>query len=712
MEESNIFVNSILAVASLLFLSSVIAASLKKIRLPYTVILTIVGVLLSLLAKNVEIFSFLNVLELSPELIFYIFLPVLIFESAYNIKLLELKDNIVTISILAIVSLSISAFLIGFLLHYFLGFVGIMVPFMITLLFGALISATDPVAVLALFKEIRVPKRLYLLFEGESLFNDGTAVVLFQIIFSSAMLGGISVFSAINGISEFFYMIVVSVIFGAFMGYFFSFVIGKIRNNFTIEITLTLILAHVTFIIAEYFLHVSGIIATVFAGLMIGSYGRSKISPPVRDLMEKFWLYGAFVVNSLIFLLIGLSIKNINFVEFILASFIGIIVVLLARTISVFAVFPFINKFSKEEKTPFKWQIILSWGGLRGALALAIALLLPLDFEFRDFFLTLTLSVIFFTLIVQATSIKALIRKLAVDKISDEESFEIEEGFIFVDETVRKKLREMFDSKIISSDIFKKLDKKYCCLEDDSKNKLVNIIKNHGEGFSHNEMLRMFKRQALGIEKRLLYTLFENFEITENTFNILNAKLDRQINRIQKGQSQLLSEDAKDIELTIGKIKKKILEILKRNGIFTELIKKNEVKEAIIRYKMIRARALIGKNVVKQLEKIVLLNTFADKDALNKVIAQYKNFEHNNLKNMKKLKSKYPELVNLIEYAIANYSSIRLEKSLIFDLNQNGIIENHIYEEVNEYLDELIHKKTNIFKKYLALKKYSKSSLK
>ncbi len=707
MDETNIFVNSILAVASLLFLSSVIAASLKKIRLPYTVILTIVGVILSLLAKNVEIFSFLNVLELSPELIFYIFLPVLIFESAYNIKLLELKDNIITISILAIVSLSISAFLIGFLLNYFLGLVGLAIPFMVTLLFGALISATDPVAVLALFKEIRIPKRLYLIFEGESLFNDGTAVVLFQIIFSSAILGSVSVFSAINGVGEFFYMIVVSVAFGVFMGYFFSYVIGKVRNIFTIEITLTLILAHITFIVAEYFLHVSGIIATVFAGLIIGSYGVSKISPPVRELMEKFWVYGAFVVNSLIFLLIGLSIKNIDFVEFILASFVGIIVVLAARTISIFAVFPFINKFSKEEKTPFKWQIILSWGGLRGALALAIALLLPLDFEFRDFFLTLTLSVIFFTLIVQATTVKILIRRLGVDKLSDEESFEIEEGFIFVDETVRKRLRKMFDSKMISSDIFKKLDKKYCCLEDDSKNKLVNIIKNHGEGFSHNEMVRMLRRQALGIEKRLLYTLFKNFEITESTFNLLNAKLDRQINRIQKGQSQIISEDSKEIEMFIGKIRKSLILFFKKYNIFTDFIYKNEIKDAITKYKMVRARALIGKNVVKQLERIVLLNNFVDKEDLDKVVSQYKNFENNNLKNMEILKNKYPVLVDLIEYAIANYSSIRLEKSLVFDLNENGIIEDNIYEEVNEYLDELIHKKTDILKKYLNLKKTS-----
>ena len=707
MEDTNIFVNSILAVASLLFLSSLIAASLKKIRLPYTVILTIVGVLLSLLARNVEMFSFLNVLELSPDLIFYIFLPVLIFESAYNIKLLELKDNIITITILAIVSLVVSAFLIGFLLNYFLGLVGIAVPFMVTLLFGALISATDPVAVLALFKEIRIPKRLYLIFEGESLFNDGTAVVLFQIIFSSAILGSVSVFSAVNGVSEFFYMIVVSVIFGVFMGYLFSYVIGKIRNIFTIEITLTLILAHVTFIVAEYFLHVSGIIATVFAGLIVGSYGISKISPPVREVMEKYWVYGAFVVNSLIFLLIGLSIKNIDFVDFVLASFIGIVVVLTARTISVVAVFPFINKFTNEEKTPFKWQVILSWGGLRGALALAIALLLPLDFEFRDFFLTLTLSVIFFTLIVQATTVKGLIRRLGVDKLSDEESFEIEEGFIFIDETVRRKLREMFDSKIISSDIFKKLDKKYCCLEDDSKSKLVNIIKNHKEGFSHNEMERILKRQALGIEKRLLYTLFENFEITESTFNLLNTKLDRQINRIQKGQSQIVSEDMKDIEQSIGKIKKITGNILKRFNIFSDILEKNEIKDIITRYKMVRARALIGRNVVEQLEKIVLLNKLVDKEALDKVIGQYRNFEKNNLKNMEKLKSEYPKLIDFIEYAIANYSSIRLEKSLVFDLKQNGIIENNIYEEVNEYLDELIHKKTDILKKYFENKKIS-----
>lgn len=701
MQETDIFINSILAVAILLFLSSVIAASLRRIKMPYTVVLVAVGIFLSVLAKSVDAFEFLNVLELSPELIFYIFLPILIFESAYNIKFIELKENILTISLLSVGALTVSALTIGLLLNFGLSFVGINIPFLVTLLFGALISATDPIAVIALFKELRVPKRLHLIFEGESLFNDGVAVVLFQIILSSVLLGSVSVVSAISGIGDFVYVVLVAVLFGSFMGYFFSFMIGRVRNIFTVEITLTLILAHTTFIITEHFLGASGIIATVFAGLVIGGHGRSNISPSVLEIMEKFWEYSAFVVNSLIFLLIGLSIENIDFVEITLAAIIGIVVVLFARVVSVFSIFPFIHKFTNEEKTPFAWQVLLSWGGLRGALALAITLLLPEDFIYKDFILSLTLIIILFSLIVQATTVKKLIKKLKIDKLSDEESFELEEGFVFIDEMVRNKLKSMKETGTISKNIYKRLDRKYKLLEDEAKDRISEVIKNHGHDFSHDEMVKILKHQALGIEKKALYTLFTHFEISQGTYNRLNKKLDKQVKRLEASQPQTLSEKQRSFENNILKIKSTTLLFLKDRKIFADHIKKHEILVLIARYRMVRARSLTAKEVLLQLKKMMDLNVFTDGYALNVVVSQYKEFEQKNLEEMDQMKLKRQDLISLIDYSIANNSSIRLEKSILFELNQNGVIGDKVYEEVNEYLNELIYKKSRIIDKYL-----------
>ncbi len=702
MQEADVFINAILAVAILLFLSSFIAALLRKIKMPYTVVLVVVGIFLSFLAKTTEAFAFLNVLELSPELIFYIFLPVLIFESAYNIKFNELKDNLITISSLAIGALLLSTLIIGVLLYYGLNFFGIEIPLLVTLLFGALISATDPIAVLALFREMRVPKRLYLLFEGESLFNDGIAVVVFQIILASVLLGSVSVFSAISGVGDFLYVVGMAIIFGSFMGYIFSFLIGRIRNIFTVEITLTLILAHTTFILAEHFLKASGIIATVFAALVVGGYGRSKISPSVLDIMEKFWEYSAFVVNSLIFLLIGLSIDNVNFMQIAVAAVLGIIIVLFARAVSVFSVFPFVHKFTKEEKTPFSWQVLLAWGGLRGALALAIALLLPEDFVWKDFILSLTLTIILFSLVVQATTVKKLIKKLKIDKLSDEESFELEEGFVFIDEMVRNKLQEMKNAGVVSDKIFEKLDKKYSQLKKDAKDRISQIIKNHGRDFSHQEMVSILKRQALGIEKKVLYTLFTHFEISQTTYDNLNTKLEKQINRLEKGKSQIMTEEEKEKSRKLRKLKVKILEFLSQIDLFKKLIIRSEIKDKITRYRMIRARALTAKEVVKQLKQLAKLDIFSDKKAIEEVISQYKNFEEKNKKEAEKMKEQDPELINLIDYSIANNSLIRLEKSILSELHKNGVIADKIYDEVDDYLNDLIYKKTKkVIGKYI-----------
>jgi len=529
--------------------------------------------------------------------------------------------------------------------------------------------------------------------------------VLFQIILSSVLLGSISVVSAVSGVGEFFYVVIAAVLFGSFMGYMFSLVIGQIRNIFAVEMTLTLILAHVTFIITEHFIHASGIIATVFAGLVVGGYGRSKISPQVRETMEHFWVYGAFVVNSLIFLLIGLSIKDVNFKEFILAAIIGIVVVLFSRAVSVFSVFPILNKITKEEKTPFAWQALLSWGGLRGALALAIALLLPNDFEYKDFILSLTLVIILFSLIVQATTMKRFIKRLKIDVLSDEESFEIEEGFVFVDETVREKLKEMFESGSISEKIYKKLDKKYSSFEDQSKVKIENIIKHHGKDFSHDEMIAILKRQALGTEKRVLYTLFTNFEIGESTFNKLNAKLNKQTNRLQRGHAQLSSDDENEIQNLLFKFSNEIVDLCKRKGFFVDSIERREVSMVVNRYRMLRARILISKEVIIQLKKVALLNNFVNEEALNDVISQYENFENKNSEEIESLRSSRPNLSYMIDYSIANNASIRMEKSVVFDLNQNGIIGDKVCQDVSEYLDDLIHKKSRTVRKYLANKK-------
>ncbi|MBI5913062.1 hypothetical protein HY839_01325 [Candidatus Azambacteria bacterium] len=244
------------------------------------------------------------------------------------------------------------------------------------------------------------------------------------------------------------------------------------------QITLTLILAHITFIVAEKFLSVSGIIATTAAAMVIGNYGRYKISPSVREFMEHFWEYAAFVSNSLIFLLIGLSVKSVPFGEYVLPVIAALAIVLAARFLSVYGVAPIANRFfaKKEGKVPFSWQFVLSWGGLRGALPLAIVLLLPHDFEHRNFILVLTLATIFFTLVIEAATMKSFLHYLKLHVFSPTEALEREEGFILMDAKIQSKLKAMRDGRRISEEVYAKLSAMYKELYQQSKQRLDCVI--------------------------------------------------------------------------------------------------------------------------------------------------------------------------------------------------------------------------------------------
>ena len=307
--ENEFVLNSALAVISLLFIATLVNFLLRNSRVPYTVALVIVGIGLGFIIEHLGLFQFLGEFRLSPELVFYVFLPTLIFESAFHTNIKSFTRNIASITTLATLGMVISAGLIGAGMHYFLDF-----PWVIALLFGTMISATDPISVLALFKKIGAPKRLQTIVEGESLFNDGTALVLFGIILEIANNQAVHFGRAelLGSFGNFGAVVLGGILTGIVLGFIFSKALDYVKNSKEIEISITLILAHATFIIAEYFLGVSGILATVAAGIVIGNYGAYKISPGVKEIMTHFWDYSAFIANSLLFLMVGLIIFSVN----------------------------------------------------------------------------------------------------------------------------------------------------------------------------------------------------------------------------------------------------------------------------------------------------------------------------------------------------------------------------------------------------------------
>ena len=276
----------------LLVAASIIAVLAKRLRIPYTVALVVAGLLLSLL--RLPILSPLQLGQrpnwLTPDIILFLFLPALVFEGSVKIDVRDLVRDSVPLLLLANLGVLLAMFVTGCVVHWAIG-----LPILIALLFGAIISATDPVSVLALFKDLRIDKRLSTIIEGESLLNDGTAVVLFQILLAGALASRLD---WAKGAGQF----VTAVAGGAALGFAMGYVVSKVTETIDdpqIEITLTTIVAYGSYLLAHN-LHLSGVIATATAGLMVGNFGAKRgMSPRTRAALESFWEYIAFVMNSL-----------------------------------------------------------------------------------------------------------------------------------------------------------------------------------------------------------------------------------------------------------------------------------------------------------------------------------------------------------------------------------------------------------------------------
>jgi Na+/H+ antiporter len=405
--------NTILIVTGLMFVASISAIFVKKARFPYTIGLLIAGILIGYLSSRVEVLSPMREVQLSPDLILFLILPTLLFEASINIDSKILFRNLVPILVLATVGLLISTVIVGF---------GISAATPLTLgaalLFGALISATDPVAVIALFKELGVPKRLSTLVDGESLFNDATAIVVFNILLGIVAAGtAFSASIAIDGIWQFLVVFFGGLLVGVVLGGAMLWVIALEKQDHMVQAALTIVLAYLAFIVAEHFLHVSGVIAVVAAGVF-GSWAGARIfDDKMRHYVTEFWELMAFFANSMIFLLIGLSEYHLfedlgRYQEATGYILLGFVLTLVARLVVVYGLTPLTNRLSPKERVESSDKAVMFWGGLRGAIPLALALGLPADFEHRVMIIDLTLGVVLMSLLIQGTTVGWLLKKL------------------------------------------------------------------------------------------------------------------------------------------------------------------------------------------------------------------------------------------------------------------------------------------------------------
>ncbi len=489
-------------VLQLLLIVSLVAIIVRRFRIPYTVALVLAGVVLSLRAP-LE-------LELTPELILFILLPPLVFEAAFHLELDKLRQNLTTILLLAIPGVVLSMLIVGGMLS-----LGAGLPIGLAMVFGALIAATDPVSVVAIFRRLGAPKRLEVLLESESLFNDGTAIVIFGLAVQALVSGE---FSLVNGVIDFAVIGGGGIAVGLVFGWVTLQLIGRI-DDYLIETTLTTVVAYGSFFVAEQ-LHVSGVLAVVTAGLVNGNIGQRGMSPTTRIVVLNFWEYVAFLANSVVFLLIGLDIDLPGLAASLRLILWAIAAVLVSRAIGIYG----LSRLGPD--IPRSWRHVMFWGGLRGAIALALALSLPVELgEPRQTLILMTFGVVLFTLLVQGLSMDWVVRILRLVVRTEEHlDYEMRRARALAAQAGFEHMQSLYQNGLISLHSWERVRPVLRERADALAGAVQEALK-RAPSLEADELISA-RREELRAQRGMLANLRRDGVISEETYERLGAEID------------------------------------------------------------------------------------------------------------------------------------------------------------------------------------------
>ncbi len=522
----------------LLFIATLVGLVTRYMRLPYTVGLVLMGLGIGLFTHLPIFTSQENVLEListaisyfTPDVILGLLVTPLIFEAAYHINWNDLRKDFPLILMLAVPGVAVTTLLVGGIVYLGEGFAGATFPFIIALLFGAMMAATDPVSVVALFRYLGVPRRLQVLLEGESLFNDGTAIVVFTLVSGIAL--GTSSVDVMEGhvfwlgfLTDFVRVAGGGIIVGISLGWMISKLIS-LFDDYLIETTLTTVLAFGAYIVAED-VQVSGVLAVVAAGLVIGNIGPKGMQPTTHIQVNSFWEFAAFLSNSVIFLLIGLEIDLTRMDDNLPLIFLAILAVLLARFVVVYLL------TTNRKDTPLRWRHVLFWGGLRGAISLVLALSLPKNVSWSADIQNMAFAVVLFTILVQGFTMRPLVRHLRlVERSETQEEYERRHARAVAARAGYEHLNKLYQEGLFS---------------DHTWNTLAPLLKEHADHLANAvkevmlvdpeveaEELDTARRELLRAQRSALFGLLTDGIISEEIHSELSQGIDLQLAKSQE----------------------------------------------------------------------------------------------------------------------------------------------------------------------------------
>jgi CPA1 family monovalent cation:H+ antiporter len=421
----------LLEISALLILAVLLSLAARRMRVPLSVVLVVVGFLAAALGLRPDIGRLEG--EAFEEVVVFVFLPVLVFAAALGIDLRAFVRNLGSILALAVLAFLASAVMVGLSLHLVLG-----TALTAAFLFGALISATDPVAVVAVFREVGVPRRLLTLVEGESLLNDGVAIVLFAILVEAATGSSVSVLA---GVLDFVAVFGGGALIGVVLGLIAALALPWLDR--LPAAALSLALAYGSFVLADAVLGFSGVMATAVAGMVLAGLAPSRASAEVRQMWMEMWEALDYVANALLFLLIGLVIGPGPLLDNVGAILLSTVVVLAARALAVVPVVWLLERIAHIPRLGWRNEAVLIWGGLRGGVALALALALPEELAERELLVALTGGVVLATLLLNATTIRWLVSRLGLDQPSDADRYVMAVARMSAVEAARREMTEL-----------------------------------------------------------------------------------------------------------------------------------------------------------------------------------------------------------------------------------------------------------------------------
>ena len=507
----------------LFVVATAVAIAVRRWKVPYTVALVVAGLGL----------GFVHAFEpphLTKELLFTVFLPGLIFEAAFHIEFKQFWRNRGAIVALAVPGVIAATALTALILtpvaqslHFAQKF-----DWRYALVFGALISATDPIAVVAIFKTLGAPTRLAVLMDGESLLNDGTAIVFFTL--SLALVTGATV--TIGALALDFVTIVgAGLLIGLALGLAVSKIIQRVDDPM-IEITLTTIAAYGSFVAAES-LHYSGVIATVAAGMLCGNYGaRTGMSPTTRVAAETFWEYIAFALNSIVFLLIGFEVNLHALVASWQAILVAYFIVTFGRAVVVYGVTALLR--ATRERIPFRWCSVLTWGGLRGSVPMVLVLGLPQDFAHRELLVTMTFGVVILSILIHGLTMSPLLKWLGVASGHEEwEEYELTRARLQAAQAALMELEHMSKIHFASPKLLASLREEYDQRAHLATSKLHELHRKQQE--IHAEEALWARRRLLLVEKDQMIGAFRQGVLNHAVYDKLLADVDARLLNVESG---------------------------------------------------------------------------------------------------------------------------------------------------------------------------------